>query len=112
MEKYGVQKTTEAIIGIANFVNALSKALADGKFSFGEAFTVLPTLMPFAQIFGEQGIEELKKELGDLSPAEVDTVNKEFAAYFDIANDEAEAKIEQVLAWATYTYGTAKTVFG
>lgn len=112
MEKYGVQNTTSAIIGLANFINALSKALEDGKFSFGEAFTLLPTLLPFAEIFGEKGIEEIKKELSDLSPAEAETINKEFAAYFDISNDEAEAKIEQVLAWATHTFGTAKAIFG
>lgn len=95
MSLYGTKETTEMVLALANFANAVSLSLADdGKITLAD----LPRLILIAPKFitAVSGVGEIPKELTDLDPVEkealIETVKQELEF-----TENVEAIVEQAL---------------
>ena len=107
MEEFGIEKVKAASLVLVEFGMKLEEALSEDspkgkKISLSEAITLGVFIAPKA--IGLAGdVEELKKELSDLSTTEIEEVGQYIAEKLDLSNDEAEALIEAGLEWAVAT---------
>ena len=92
----GIDVLKGDLLVIAKIINKVDGALVDDKISWAE-WTGLaietPKLFKIAKSYKE-AVEELK----DLTGAEITELSEAFAAEFDLANDVAEQRVEQVLS--------------
>ena len=92
----GIDVLKGDLLVIAKIINKVDGALVDDKISWAE-WTGLaietPKLFKIAKTYNE-AVAELK----DLTSAEITELSEAFAAEFDLANDVAEQRVEQVLS--------------
>ena len=92
----GIDVLKGDLLVIAKIINKVDGALVDDKISWAE-WTGLaietPKLFKIAKSYKE-AVEELK----DVTGAEITELSEAFAAEFDLANDVAEQRVEQVLS--------------
>ena len=92
----GIDVLKGDLLVIAKIINKVDGALVDDKISWAEwagLAVETPKLFKIAKTY-KTAVEEIK----DLSASEVDELVKAFAVEFDIANDVAEQRVEQVLS--------------
>ena len=91
----GIDVLKGDLVVIAKIINKVDGALVDDKITWAEwagLAVETPRLFKIAKTY-KMAVEELK----DLTAVEINELVEAFIAEFDIANDVAEQKVEQVL---------------
>lgn len=109
--EYGIQETTEAIVGVGTFVSKLDEALEDGKFDIiDDSLLMAPTL---GKLFTAiKGGDQIPKEVGDLDPEERALLNAAIMEHFDLNKEQAEKVAEAGMRWLVASTDLAYAIKG
>jgi len=111
-EKFGIEKLTMFLFFLAGLAQTIEGIFGDGKVTVFEVLTTLPKpTFEIQAILENDGWEQLKLEISDLSSQEWEELTIRFAERFDLQNDEAEAVVEELLAWGGQTFTLGKRLF-
>ena len=91
----GIEILKSDLIAVAKIINKVDNSLEDGKITWGEwagLAVETPKLFKIAKSY-----PKAKEEFKDLSDAEIKELTDAFAIEFDLRNDVAEQKVEQIL---------------
>lgn len=94
--KFGTKETIEAIDFLFDIADAVISSTADdGKITIGDAPKFLKIAIGAPKAIG--GIQEVPKEIADLSDEELSGITGHIKKRFDIPDDNMEAAIEDIL---------------
>ena len=98
----GVKETGELLVWLAKAGSAVGASIEDGKPDWTDLpkFMALLPSAPSAIL----GVGEIPAELKDMDAAEAAMLVTNFAEEFEIANDDAEKKVEMILAALAQIY--------
>ena len=91
----GIEVLKSDLITVAKVINKVDAALVDKKITLAEwagLAVETPKLFKIAKTY-----TQAKEELKDLTALEVKELADAFAVEFDLANDVAEEKVEQII---------------
>ena len=91
----GIDVLKSDLVAVAKIINKVDAALVDKKITLAEwagLAVETPKLFKIAKSY-----PKAKEEFKDLSAAEVKELADTFTVEFDLANDVAEQKVEQIL---------------
>lgn len=95
MEKYGIKETKEALSFLFTVGMAYDKAQADGDVTFTDGYFLIDPLMKAVPAFDK--INEVGREMADLSEEEKKELHDFVKAEFNIADDKLEETIEEAV---------------
>lgn len=94
--KFGIKETQEVIDFVFDLTDAIVASVKDdGKITIGDAPRFIKSLMSSPTALS--GINQVPKELADLSDEELKQICDQIRARFDIADDRLEVLIENAL---------------
>ena len=91
----GIEVLKSDLLVVARIINKVDSALVDNKITWAEwagLAVETPKLFKIAKSY-----PQAKEEFKDISEAEITELVAAFSAEFDLANDVAEQKVEQIL---------------
>ena len=94
-EKFGIDGIKEILIAGFALAQTTTLALEDGFQAFQDILAVAPQAMNVSTVI-KKDLAQAKEEYNDLSDDERNQIIEFVKEKFDIANDEVEAKVEQV----------------
>ena len=96
MEQFGIKETKEGLDFLFDIADAVIDSLeGDGKITIRDAPKFLKPMR--TAMGGVGGIQDIPKELADLSSAELDELCAHVSKRFDLKDDEIEVRIEDIL---------------
>ena len=101
-EKFGIEGIKNILTAGFAAAQTTTLALEDGFQAFQDILTIAPAAMNVSNVI-KNNIAKAKDEYNDLSSDERNEIIAFVSEKFDIANDEAEAKIEGVFKWLVVT---------
>jgi hypothetical protein len=108
-EAYGIENTKKVVAFVGDLAEASAEILADGKVTRGEVLLKgVPLALRSLSVFTT--IQEVPKELNDLSDAERAELRKAVAEYFNLPNENAEKIGEQTIFVFLQIIGLGKLI--
>lgn len=98
----GVKETGELVVWLAKAGSAVGQSIEDGKVDWTDAPKLLALLPSAPSAF--LGAAQIPAELKDMDAAEASMLVTLFAEEFDLADDEAEKKVEMIISALAQIY--------
>ena len=92
----GIEKLKQDLITVAGIINKVDAALVDKKITLVEWMGLAAETPRIFKIAKSYSVA--KEEFQDLTEVEIKELADAFAAKFDLTNDVAEQKVEQILS--------------
>ena len=96
---YGIEKLKNALAFAINLGEALDKRLEDGKLSFVEGITLIPSLKDLPEVISSS--KDIWKEFLDLDSTEKDELISFIETELDLENDKVEDFIQTSLKFVS-----------
>lgn len=104
-----VTALTAIVTALANVGNSLGRVFEDKKVSGGEYFDLILSATNIQVVIAN--LPDARKAWPVLEDAERAQIVSQFAAQFDLPNDQAEAKIEETLKQAEIIYTSGSKLY-
>ena len=92
----GIETLKQDLITVAGIINKVDAALVDKKITLVEWMGLAAETTRIFKV--AKSYPKAKEEFQDLSEAEIKELTDAFAVKFDLTNDAAEEKVEQILS--------------